>query len=123
MTESELMRLRFLEVSILQLMDKKVLILLCNDQQKAIELHALIKSTRYSIKSMLTTSKTHKIALDFLDTGYFMGLDTKKTSKQYPPFDWLINGQVQYLTAGYRMENNTLSWSEDLLPLSRPFLN
>lgn len=123
MTKLELEGLIFHKVSILAIKDHKILILLCDNELMAEKLHAIIKANRYLIKSMITNKKTHKIELEFCNTEFSLIVDTRQTSKDYPPLDWLTSGQVSHLTTGYKNENELLQWKDNLLPMFSPSLN
>lgn len=120
----QLNELLWQDVSILQLEDQQiVLILLCKNQDIADRLYEFIKTHKYKVSVGITNKKTYKIALEFLDTDYGIGYDTERTADQYPPFKWLASGQVKSLTTGIRLEDRSLWWNTDYLRMDVPSLN
>lgn len=123
MNEFELPKFAFMSISLMEINNKKTLILMCKDEESAIDLYEVLSNNRYNVKAMVTTSLTHKIAVEFIDINYFIGLDTKLKTEDYPKFSWLTYGLVVHLTVGYRLDKDNIKWLPQLLPLRSANLN
>lgn len=110
-------------VSILEIEEnKRVLILLCTNENYSTRLHQLL-NRNFNLIIEITANKEFVLKIEFIDTGYDILLNTHKTKEEYYPLNWLQKNEVNYITTGIKKDDGTLLWGANYLNLIRPSLN
>lgn len=106
-TEDEMKEVRWVDFSILKDKDNNcVLILIAEDEPHKNVLHNFITYTKVGIVSYTNEDKTISFGLIYKDK--ILKYDTDLEVDGYPPLQWLLNGEVEFITSGVWMVDNSL---------------
>jgi hypothetical protein len=85
----------------------KLLILICENNEQSVKLYHIITSYSYDIKLSFNTEKELIVRLDFINTEFYIELNTHRKEEIYYPIGWLRGGLVNYVTAGHWLNDST----------------
>jgi len=118
--EKELKEIVWDEISIQRWDDKTVLLLVCQDEKSASDLHFIISTNPYDIDIHIGKDKNYIITLNFLNTDHALRFESSRTEQNYPPATWLKNGQVTHITTALWQERGRYIPIPELLDLTCP---
>lgn len=120
MTTEQIKNSRFNAFSILELENKKkVIIFLCETKEMADNLYQLLSIGEYKLTIGISQKKEYRFELDFLKTDFKFQFDTQLTASDYPPLLWLTNSTVSLVTTGIKGEGQQRYWNDNYLQLIR----
>ena len=109
------------DISIQKINDHdKLLVLICEDKEQSMELYKIIMKHPYDVKLYFSNIKELIIRLDFIETDFYIELNTNRIEDDYYPIGWLKTGIVNYITTGIWLTDNHTDMFEPFLIMSNP---
>lgn len=104
-TEDDLKKILWRDISIQTTEKGHVLILVCETREQSDLLNTMLHKNGFELKISINKNKEYVLSLLFDESDYGIGYNTERTDKDYPPLKWLRNQQVKLITTGIWLEN------------------
>lgn len=98
----------------------KLLVLICETNEQSKKLYHIITTYPYDMKLYFNNEKELIIRLDFIETDFYIELNTQRKEELYYPIGWLRTGLVNYITAGNWLTDNHTYMFKPYLKLINP---
>lgn len=124
MNKSELQNSTWYDIAIMPTNDnKKVLILLCVNEDRATRLKSILVNNLFELHLNLMPNKYFELVLNFPNEDAHIKFPTKKSAISYPPILHLVKQEIPYITTGVRDSPQMIRWDDNYHPLDRPNMN
>jgi len=114
MTELDLSNATWYDISIMPTKDnKRVLILLCRDADRAKRLKGIIDNNLFALYLNKAPNKEFELILSFPKEDMHIKFPTKQTEISYPPLLYLAKSEIPYITTGIKDGSGMMRWDDN----------